>query len=60
MNNIYKLINLDSGEELVFPCQYAISRYFNKSRSWGHYIIKYKGGKYKNFKIEEVESNVND
>ena len=55
MNKIYKLIDLDTGEELLFPCQYAISRYLQKSRSWCHYIIKYKEGKYKNFKIEEVE-----
>lgn len=57
MNKIYKLINLDTGEELHFPCQYAISRRFGKSRSWCHYIIKYKEGKYKNFKIEEVTVN---
>ena len=56
MNKIYKLIDLDTGEEILFPCQYAISRYFGKSKSWSHYIIKYKEGKYKNFKIEEVEN----
>ena len=54
MNKVYKLINTDTGEEKIFPCQYAISRYFGKSKSWSHYIIKYKDGKYKNFKIEEV------
>ena len=60
MNKVYKLINLATGEELHFPCQYAISRYFGKSRSWCNYIIKHKHGKYKNYQIEEVESNVND
>ena len=56
MNKVYKLINLDTGEEMLFPCQYAISRRFGKSRSWCNYIIKRKEGKYKNFKIEEVEN----
>lgn len=60
MNKVYKLINLKTGEELFFPCQYAMSRYFGKSRSWCNYIIKQKHGKYKNFKIEEVENNVNN
>ena len=54
MNKLYKLIDLDTGEEILFPCQYAISRYFKKSRGWSHYIITYKKGLYKNFKIEEV------
>ena len=57
MNKVYKLINLDTGEETLFPCQYAISRHLGKSRSWCHYIIKYKEGIYKNFKIEELEAN---
>ena len=56
MNKLYKLTDLSTGEEKIFPCQYAISRHLGKSRSWSHYIIKYKDGKYKNFKIEEVES----
>ena len=56
MNKIYKLINLDTGEELFFPCQYAISRHLGKSKSWCHYIIKGKNGNYKNFRIEEVEN----
>ena len=56
MNKVYKLIDLDTGEELFFPCQYAISRYLGKSKSWCNYIIKHKEGKFKNFKIEEVES----
>ena len=60
MNKIYKLIDVNTGEELFFPCQYAISRHLGKSRSWCNYIIKRKDGKYKNFKIEEVENNVND
>ena len=56
MNKLYKLINLDTGEELLFPCQSAISRHLGKSRSWCNYIIKRKDGIYKNFKIEEVKS----
>ena len=56
MNKIYKLIDLDTGEELFFPCQYAISRHLGKSRSWCNYIIKQKQGKYKNYQIEEVEN----
>ena len=60
MNSIYKLINIDTGEEIIFPCQYAISRYFGKSKAWANYIIKTKNGNYKEFKIVEVKNNVND
>ena len=60
MNKLYKLINLSTGEELFFPCQYAISRHFGKSKAWCNYIIKAKNGKYKNYQIKEVENNVND
>ena len=60
MNKVYKLINLDTGKELLFPSQYAISRYFGKSKSWCNYIIICKEGKYKNYQIEEVESNANN
>lgn len=60
MNKIYKLINIDTGKEMLFPCQYAISRYLGKSKSWTHYIIKYKGGKYKNYIIQEVKEHGND
>lgn len=60
MNKIYKLINLDTGEEWFFPCQCAISRHLGKCKSWCHYIIKYKEGKWKNYQIEEVKNNVNN
>ena len=56
MMKLYKLIDINTGEELLFPCQYSISRYLGKSKSWTHYIIKYKDGKYKNYMIQEVES----
>ena len=57
MDKIYKLINLSTGEELFFPCQYAISRHFGKSKAWANYIIKTKNGNYKDFKIVEVKVN---
>lgn len=56
MNKFYKLIDVNTGEEQLFPCQYSISRHLGKSNSWCHYIIKYKQGKYKNYIIQEEES----
>ena len=57
MNKVYKLINTDTHEEIIFPCQCAISRHLGKCKSWCHYIIKNKEGIYKNFKIEELEAS---
>ena len=53
----YALVDLDTGEIKFFASLVAISIYLNKSHSWASYIVKVKGGKWKNYEIMRGEES---
>ena len=56
--DFYVLVDLDTGEIKFFASLVAISTYFGKSKCWASYIVRVKGGKWKNYQIMKGDDNL--
>lgn len=55
--HIYSLTDLVSGDCLYFPSLTAISKHFDKSRSWAYAVLVNNDGYWKNYLIRKEEMN---